>query len=188
MIGATSCASVPVPGDVRRFDPFSAFPLVAAFAGGSARLIRAGAHYVREDGTVDLEASYIPEGEHGAYYSLVRPVSANGPIGAAAHFQGVAVWVRRPGFRTERSGGPFQSVTWDRGMTLEGTWPADDYAKDVVPAPTCSLLNLWSMAKQHGASGGAVAVIVYDRAGYDFKIAGTSFHYVFDTECHLKNG
>jgi hypothetical protein len=67
-------------------------------------------------------------------------------------------------------------------------WRDDD--REVVrlaAPPRCAFARLWDTARTRGAPAAAVAVIVYDADGYDFRIEGTPFTLEFDHDCQLKN-
>jgi hypothetical protein len=193
LLALASCSmegTADVPGDVHRFDPIAAYPAVAASAGPRARLVKLEARYVREDGTQDLEASYVGFGDVDQY-TLLR---ANGaredpsvPVGARrqpAPFELVRVGIQKPHWVSQSINGHKPQQKKHLGMETRVAGSGD--TKDGAVDPGCSFAKLWTVAKEHGAPKGAVAAITYDKTGYDFRIDGTDVHLRFDASCQVQ--
>jgi hypothetical protein len=178
-----------VPGPVNRFDPVAAYPAVAASVGPDARLVKLVASFVREDGTQDLEASYIGYGDPDAYtfvHASGQRDDPSVPVGArrpAAPFERVDVTIHKPRWVSQSVNGGKPQSKKDLGMAQRSMGSADP--KEAVAAPGCSFAKLWAAAKQHGAPKGAVAAITYDKSGYELRIDGTSVLVHFDASCRV---
>ena len=57
---------------------------------------------------------------------------------------------------------------------------------ELMPAPTCPLHTLWSVALEKGAQKDAVAIISVRASGYNFRIDALNVSLDFDLDCHLK--
>lgn len=192
-LGLASCSlegTLDVPGELNRFDPVSSYPAVAAAAGPGAHLVKLEARFVREDGTQDLEASYIG---HSAVntYRFLRPSGKREdpsvPIGArapVAPFELVEVTIQKPHYVSQSINGQEPQKKKHRGMALGVRSSAD--SKDSIAAPGCSFTKLWAVAKQHRAPAGSVAAITYDASGYELRIDGTDVLLRFDGSCGLR--
>lgn len=188
--------TVEPPGDIRAFDPIATYAAVKAYAGEGAQLTGVSATYVRTDGTLDLMAELTPT--PFVTYEFVREIAAGPdapPVGAGGNesgtqWQTVSVRVGSPGQRSyvkKTSGASSQQYFYDnRGMKKDEGSPQGSNYKTVLPDPTCSFADLWSKAKEHGAPKEAVAVIDYDKGGYDFTIRDTEFRMEFGTDCVAK--
>lgn len=177
----------PVSGDARHFDPFKQLAAIRAKAGQGAILTEIEASFVRNDGTMDLQASYKPG--PSATYKFVVPLSEPPkdapPIGAGRGpddrwYQSVTIRCYEVGQMrhvTRISGGSRTEYNYrnegmevDRGSPQAGKIPID------LSEPKLSCQKLWEMALAKGAPKDAVAVIQYDEDGYEFDISGsTSF-------------
>jgi hypothetical protein len=189
LAGCTLEDTAKLPGDVNRFDPIAAVPAVVAFAGAGARLVSLESHFVREDGTQDLEASYIGYAQPNTY-ELVRPNSkkadSTAPVGAhprAAAYEGVDVRIMKPHWVSQSVNGRSPQEKKHQGMEIGPGGSSDP--KLAVPAPACGFAKLWAAALHHGAPKGAVAVIRYDAKGYALKIDGTAVDLHFDRACNV---
>jgi hypothetical protein len=168
-------------GDGSHFDPISTYPDIAKFAGDDLQLSSIHFYFVRSDGTLDLNAKYQP---HVYYYFFQRmdgrPADAP-PVGAGGKlnekwYQPVSVDIRarnRPGERLD----PQRSASQPTNTTQQA-----------IPAPSCSLQRLWSVALAQGAPKDAVATIDYDARGYSFRISDTSVSLTFDNQCQYLGG
>jgi hypothetical protein len=196
---AAACAACdlegtkPVPGPTTRFDPVSAAPRVAAFAGDGAALVRLEARFVREDGTQDLEADYVGHAT-AAEYVFSRLAATGGgppaPLGASparSPRDSVTVTIQRPAWvHVHRIGGGSEVEGNFKHLGMERTESGESSAADSVPLPSCSFADLWRVARRHDAPAGAVAHITYDKAGYTFTIDGTPLTIQLDMSCRLK--
>jgi hypothetical protein len=167
--------------DRRHFDPIAAYPSVAEHAGYEAKLLRMEARYVRDDGTIDVEASNINVHQAVVQYDFVRPIIPPNP---RAHFTGITESLLPPSIEWLRD--------WDGlavrpvkvgGLYLTATAAGDDAPSHAIPFPVCSFALLWSRAKERGAPPSTTATITYDAAGYDVRIDGTQLRLVFDQQC-----
>jgi len=180
---------LPSGTDLRRFDPAGAYAAALAAAGPGAVLERIEASFVREDGTQDLAAEYIPS--HLKDVTTYRFVAPSGkaakavPIGAGgggAH-EYVKVVFSEPRWITSRSG-KSTNTRKQRGMQVT-RYPTGATPEPVAP-PTCAFSRLFAIARTKGAPAGAVARIEYDRDGYRFVIEGTPVDLAFDAACAIK--
>jgi len=178
-----------VPGDVHAFDPIGSLSAVTAFAGSGAKLVRLEAKFVREDGTQDLEASYVGYVSSDTY-DFARPtgsaVDPSVPVGArptVAPFEGIAVTIQKPHWVSQSVNGQQPEQKKHKGMAV-GPGGGGSMKVPAGP-PVCSFKKLWAAARGHGAPAGAVAVITFDAKGYEFRIDGTPVHMQFDGQCAL---
>ena len=188
--------TVAPPGDPRAFDPVGQYPAIAEFAGPGNALVRMQAEQVRSDGRLDLGADYRPAPR--VNYTFVRsvPAPANAPpLGAGAPADGrwhqqVEVELSRPGTprRVHRLGGNTNITTQyvSRGMQRREQSPSGALAEASVPPPACPLQGLWQAAIARGVPANAVAIIGYDRDGYDFGVRGTRWSLRFAPDCSLQ--
>ena len=180
-----------VPGDVHRFDPVASYSAIVAAVGPSAQLVALESRFVREDGTQDLEASYVGY-TYANRYRFLRPrgqrEDPSVPVGArppAAPFEAVEVTIQKPHWVSQSINNGEPENKKHRGMQLAVQGSAN--LKDVVAAPGCSFARLWTAAKARGAPAGAVAVITYDAGGYQFRIDGTAVSVRFDASCAIQS-
>ena len=186
------------PGDASHFDPVASLGAVRAYAGTDSRLVSINARFVRADGTMDLPADYQPSPT--VEYRFLREIAAPAtalPVGAGGNADGrwhepVRVVVSRPGrFRSvRRIGGPVGGADlqyYSRGMERESDPPSGRALAADVPSPRCSFKRLWDQALANGAAASSVAVIEYDRDGYDFRIRDTRFVMTFDPDCAVRS-
>lgn len=194
-LGASSCGDSPledttaVPGDLRRFDPVGSLPDIAAYAGAGAKLVELEALFVREDGTQDLQASYVANSRVGTY-EFVRPtqdeVDTSAPVGArgeVAPYETVVVTISNPHFVSQSVNGGDAQLKKHQGMQRQRLGPATEQAG--LPAPPCTFAQLWTDAKARGAPAGAVAEIAYGPAGYEFRIREIDVDLRFNAQCEL---
>ena len=199
--------SAEVPGELTRFDSLGALPAVTTFAGPGAQLVQMRTLFVREDGTQDLEASYVSNAPV-TIYAFVRPnqqqVDSSAPVGArgsVAPFEEVEVEIARPHVVTVKSGNDAARAMQHNGMRLDSQGPTTD--NTTVAAPVCSFAQLWADAKARGAPAGAVVAITYAAVDehelddeidgspptgpfpvhYDFAIDEIQMHLRFDAAC-----
>lgn len=177
------------PEDVSSFHPVRMYPEIAKFAGQDARLIKIRARYVKADGTMDLTADY----RQGLGYEFIRPKRKESdlPIGAggAITHEEINVRISEGGFRRMRTGKGTRVVTttrYFRGMELVPGMNRD--AKDLelaAPPPVCEFKKLWDQALASGVRADAVAVIEYDRRGYEFRIDELKVRRIFGHDCKM---
>lgn len=184
---SVSASAVPdtantILGDGNHFDPIVAYPAIAKYAGSDLQLSSIHIYYVRSDGTLDLNAkSYQP---HVYYYFFERmdgrptdapPVGAGGKLNERWYLP-VDVDVTAP------------SHAGDKPELRRYEGKATNDTQQAIPAPTCSVRRLWSVALEKGAPPDAVATIDYGDNGYYFRISDTSVSLSFDFKCQLTRG
>ena len=191
VVAAAACSSDdngtrPPPGpDPTNYAAISAVADVVAFAGPGSTLESMVLSGVREDGTIDLTASYPSH----ASYTLTAPASSPTglPVGGGG-FTGpghrrVTVDVRKPDVgRLERRSDGGERVYTDRGMNKREDSP-EAGAVVARALPACTPQQLWQAARQRGAPAGAVASIAWDGAAYRFSIVGAAVTVLFDASC-----
>ena len=183
-----------VPGDAAHFDPVATFKQVADYAGdgNEVRFIDLSAHYVRSDGTLDLNASYMPTVDY-KFYRVVTPQKSDVPVGAPGYVSSdatyqkveVRIWQPNQMRNVTRDGSSYQyihlgmarDVSEDLDVSLPGT---------VVDAPACPFVDLWKQAIDKGAPDNGVAVIDYNASGYEFFVQDTNYRFEFDLKCNMK--
>lgn len=184
----------PISGDASRFDPLLSLSEARELAGDDVQVASIKAHYVRSDGTMDLNATYTPA-PYVIYKFLrevPRPENA-APIGAGGAtagpwYQPIEINAFKPGQRrrqTTTSGG--SSVTIDyvnQGMTRTVADPTSNVSDPPTSDPICKFTDLWAVALEQDAPTDAVAVIEYNEDGYRFYISGV-ISLKFDQECQL---
>jgi hypothetical protein len=161
-----------VPGDPSHFDPIAAYDTVHKFAGADRALASIVIRYVRADGTLDLKAGYDPNVQYKFFTELATPPPNAPPLGSRG------VTDQKWDDQVEVLIQPTRMIS-DEG-DVQGLKP--------IAAPTCSLRTLWSAAIEKGAPKDAVAIVVVDSSGYDFRIDHTKINLSFDTDCTLKRG
>ena len=175
----------PIPGDASKFDAFASLPQIEQFAGANEQLLRIDMEYVKADGTLDLTANY---GEQVIYQfahvldatpSNAAPLGAGGSSPSGTYAEQVTVTLSQP-----RAAGTTHDQYYNFGMVRSNS-PAEALTQTIIPAPTCSLKQLWDTAIKRDAPANAVAVIDYDSSGYDFNIDAANIHLTFDTTCQL---
>ncbi|MBT3223456.1 MAG: hypothetical protein HN348_30665 [Proteobacteria bacterium] len=183
---AVGVHEAPAPGDLANFAPYEVLPEVAAFACADAELTEIMVRFVRSDGTMDLDAKYVPY----ATYSFLCPTVADPdlPVGAGGGgtLRTSIIRVGAPGYihqTSTGSSGPNTKIrVKHRGMIEMSTDLADEEDReDVVPPPTCSPTQLWEQVE--GLPSNAVAVISYDDHGYNFSVEDTEIRQAFDFSC-----
>ena len=185
--------SVPVPGNLRAFDPISSFGEVQKFAGEGLRFKSLEADYVSSNGTLDFGVDYSPA-PHVTYTFLQSTdVKHAAPVGAGGSRTGK--WMReieinlgKKGRYSEVSSAADKGIDGDfrsRGMDKDEGYPQADEGEPSVPPPTCSFADLWKVAIQKGAPKDAVAEIYYDVNGYEFSISTADVDLRFNSKCQL---
>lgn len=186
-----------VPGSESAFDPIAVFGEIEAYASGEnaeALLVSLEARYVRSDGTLDLNASYKPRVTWKFILPVPPPADAP-PIGAggavdARYFQNITVEAYTPGQMRHVetiSGGVSTSYTY-RHLGLERVEGSVTSRREQTnPAPQCHFSELWEYALTQEVPADAVAIITYDRNGYEFRIGDIGVRILFDMDCKPKN-
>lgn len=176
-----------VSGDPASFDPLDAYSEVLAFAAGDAdiealRLVEIEAAFVRNDGTMDLTATYVPAPRTTYTFALEVPRPADAPPagvpGSTSNedwYQEITVEAFEPGQRrrVSRLGGNVNTTFYyvNQGMTRFAGEITNDYEPEIfISVPECSFVDLWEVAIEQGAPSDAVAQISYDEDGYMFNI------------------
>ncbi len=187
-LGCTYQESVEPPEDITAFNFTRALPKVEAYAGQDASLVKIEAYYVRSDGTMDLTADYRPR----LNYTFVRKRaegSEDGPIGTGQRqraYEVIEVEVREPGWLNINSGGRSNSTERHKGMNRRISESGEDVWKARTPPPKCDVKEVWAKAiKKVKAPKNAVAIITYERGGYQFSIHDVDINVVFDKKCKL---
>lgn len=181
-----NCSTRPVPGPIRAFDPVGQLERVTAFAGKEAKLVSIKAVYVKSDGTLDLKAKYKPSVLYQFYRPIYEVREGNDlPLGAGGRkgdsllsCEIVSVTVRKGYVYTTTVNGD-SSTHRDPGMSrVSQKFDDNRFATEIVPPPG-HFSEIWKMAMAKDAPRDAVAVITYDKDGYDFMIQGTVYHFKF---------
>lgn len=184
--------SIAVAGDVSKFDPIVGLDQAADYAGEGAKLTSFEARYVKPDGTMDLTASYHARTEYKFVRELSEPPQDAPPVGAGGSltdkwYEPVTVIVHDPGqvSHVTSIGGNFSySGTYvNKGMEKNVSKPVSRLYDPILPSPSCSFVDLWSVAIAKGAPEKAVATIGYDANGYEFDIRDASIDLMFDKDC-----
>jgi len=182
------------PGDPARFDPVAGLGTIQSYAGAGVRLLGFEARFVRDDGTLDLTATYRPGPtvEYRFARSLPGPPNDPPPLGTGRRaddqwYEPITVKVSKPWeFRSvSRSSGGTRSryQYFNLGMTRAAGRPQAGPQLAFAAAPSCALRDFWKAAADRGAPLGAVAVIRYDPTGYIFQIQGTKVLLAFGADC-----
>jgi hypothetical protein len=175
--------------DPTRYEPFANYERVRQFAGEGAELVEIRLFGARNDGTLDLKATYspAPNAEYKFVRRLAQPPPNAPPVGAGgavtgAWWEPVSVRVYEPGQRRRITSGNSRIDYVNRGMERRPE-QATSTAPTTLPAPTCSLLALWQQATIRGAPPDAVARIDYTKDGYSFAIQGTPVNFRLGPDC-----
>ena len=165
VLGVASCRgsddTTEAPGDLRAFNPITAYPAVWQYAGFGAALLEIDARYVRSDGTINAYAEYQPQ----VSYAFLRPAAdarEDLPIGARPpSWQRVEVLIAKPRTRRVQEG----NSTYNYRMKgMERSFLASsDRRGDVVPPPQCGFAAVWRVAVERGFPSDGVARIRYTR-------------------------
>lgn len=180
-------------GDPSRYDPFANLDELRAIAGPDARLVSINAFQVRSDGTMNLNADYVPRPT--VTYRFVLPLAkppenappsgVTGPAGAP-WMQFVTLVASRPGgFRRviERRGISRNEYMYrHRGLDKDVSTPVQGQIPENLPDPKISTAELWRMGREKGAPDDAVANIDYDQAGYRWSVVGFSEPVMLDLD------
>jgi len=183
-----------LPGDAAHFDPVATFATIQSHAGSGARLLRFEARFVRNDGTLDLTATYSPPPtvEYRFARSLPGAPKDAPPLGTGRRaddqwYEPITVKVSRPWeFRSvSRSSGGIRTryQYFNLGMARDTSRPQAGPPLSFAAAPSCPLRDFWKAAAARGAPEGAVAVVRYDATGYVFQIQGTPIRLAFGPSC-----
>lgn len=185
----TACAlegTADPPMDVQRFDPSHVLEAVRRYAGPSAELIGFEARFVRSDGTMDLTAAYHPTLE----YDFVRPNTSqeDAPIGTGKSdraFELIEIDVHEPHWvHVKRFGGGCSGTFHDLGMERDVSFGGRSYFDRRTSPPSCSLAAVWKLARDKAEiPDGAVAVIEFSGAGFEFEIHDLDVELWFSPAC-----
>lgn len=188
--------SRPIPPETTAaaFDPVIVLAGLRSWAGDNALLGEIFASQVRQDGTLDLTATYTPAPyvEYTFYRQVERPADAP-PVGAGGSntgpwYEPIEIRAYRPGQTstiTSTGGGvSVRAQFMNQGFALERDDPeANAFNSDEsLLDPRCPFSDLWAQAIARGAPADAVASIRYTADGYEFNITGV-FNLDFDREC-----
>lgn len=172
--------------DPERFDPSQALEAARAFAGPSSELLEFEARFVRSDGTMDLTAAYHPSLE----YEFVRPNTNpdEAPVGTGKGdraFERIDIDVHEPRWvHVQRFGGGCSGTFKDLGMRRDSSFGGREAYDRRAPVPGCSLAAVWKLAREaKQIPEGAVAVITYSGAGFEFEISDLDVELWFSPEC-----
>ncbi|GAB5493531.1 MAG: hypothetical protein Phog2KO_37460 [Phototrophicaceae bacterium] len=185
-----------VPGNPDNFDPIAEYVSVLDYAGDDAQFVGMEAYFVGREGTLDLNASYVPA--PNVVYSFYRSTRENTEAPAGVATSDNAIWHRRVRVTISQ---PFKWVFATQGVAGEGVGFDVNLGMDrdrsveifeaplpTIDAPSCSFRDFWTIAIEgYNADTEAVATIIYDSAGYRFLIQGTSINLLFDSNCELVN-
>lgn len=186
-----------ITGDNRKFDPFAKLGEVRSHLPKNARLIKIEATFVRSDGTMDLEAKYVPfpRATYTFQVPLDGPPENAPPIGAGRSpddvwFREVEVECYQPGQRrmVSRTGGGVNTKYQytHLGMEVDEKSPESGKLDEEIGDPKCSTQRLWKLGLEKGARADAVARIEYDKQGYEFTILDLDVRFRCDADCGLK--
>lgn len=198
---ALGLSTTPISGDASAFDPFAALPEVTAFAGEGVLLAEIEAVQVRSDGTQNLNATYAPPRPRTTYTffrEVARPENAPpvgaGGAGGSQWYEPITVEAYQPGATSHitQTGGGMNIETnfTNQGLKREIDDPTNNLAfhdSGFADAPKCTTRQLWSVALERGAQADAVASIIYNVDGYEFRISGTGFSLSFDADCRAQS-
>lgn len=181
-----------LPGDARAFDPFAAVPAVAAYAGDGSEIVKIDVRLVRADGTMDLKASYSPKPDVTYRFAreVERPSNAPPPGAGGANtgpwYETIDVRAYEPGQRRRRTtigGNTNSTVTYtNKGLERDTQAPRSGVI-ETLPAPRCSIQDMFADAIAEGAPADAVANVTYDADGYEFTISGLGIDIEYDHDC-----
>lgn len=182
-----------VPGNASSFDPVASYEAVHNHAGSDTQLVSIEAYYVKADGTVDLYASYRPRVNYEFVREMANPPADAPPVGAGGRVNGkwyepIEVQLYEPFSGWTVKSGNNSYTYMNLGMDREAdNSPIMRDGEFTTLAPACSFKQLWSTALERGADQNAVAIINYDREGYDFSISDLRVYLEFDLNCRLKS-
>lgn len=184
-------------GDTRRFDPFAKLAEIRSHIPAEARLVSISATFVRSDGTMDLQADYVPfpQTEYVFHLPLAKAPDNAPPVGAGrgpddTWYQEIQVKCWKPGQmrRVSKTSGSTRTTYSYRhlGIEVDRRDPQSGKPTEGIPAPKCSTQKLWEIAISKGADRNAVARIEYGAEGYDFRIDRTDVRFECDADCRVK--
>ncbi len=192
---ASACTTKYPEDHLETFRPVAEYARVQRIAGPGAELHGLTATKVKSDGVMNLLATYAPEVTYRfvqADVPLVAPeappVTEAAPIGsgivaptvepARVRFNMIDVLIKKP-FRVSR-----QAETKALHRSYASVPISADILPTLLPAPTCTLDQLWATAKKHGVPDNAVADITYG-SEYRFTIDELEIDLRFDHQCQL---
>ena len=185
-----------VPGDPDNFDPIAEYSSVLNYAGEDAQFVGLEAYFVQRDGTLDLNASYEPAPNVVYHFYRRTRETDDAPTGVSAssdsiwHRQ-VHITISQPFqwvFATQGAAGDGVGFDVNLGMDRDRTIEIFEVPQSVIPAPSCSFRDFWTLAiESANADSESVATIIYDASGYHFIIQGTAINLLFNTDCELVN-
>lgn len=183
-----------IDGDTHNFNPTEQLEQVQELAGTGAFLVNIEAQYVRADGTMDLHAEYDPQTTYEFYLPLAetpedKKLVGTTPLANGRWYTKVEVEVSEPwkNFNVTgiSNGVGYEYNYFNLGMNREDYGPVQASPDNIVPAPSCSFEKIWQTAIAQGAPEDAVAMITYDKNGYEFEIRGTSISFEFNQNCEI---
>ena len=127
---------------------------------------------------MDLNAGTMPS--PAAIYSFVRPAPKK--VGG---LQTVTVMVAEPWRNVTQGQGDDASSYLCRGMDRTVT-QAIGAPSGELPAPSCSLAELWKLAIERGANKASLANVLYGPAGYAFMVPSARLAIQFGADCQPK--
>lgn len=185
-----------VPGDPDNFDPIAEYTSVLNYAGENVQFVGLEAYFVKRDGTLDLNASYEPAPNVTYHFYQRTRETDDAPAGVSTssdsiwHRQ-VHIMISQPFqwvFATQGAAGDGVGFDVNLGMDRDRTIEIFDVPQSVIPAPSCSFRDFWTLAiESANADNEAVATIIYDASGYHFIIQGTDINLLFNSDCELVN-
>ena len=169
-------------GDTTRFFPVDSLGAIRAHAGGQAKLCSIKAKWVRSDGSMDLSMEFdSPMNRNYVKYEFLSDsattLDPNRPIGSGRKqttHDKTTIKVEHPRwvFGQKRSrGSSYEGPAKQEGVTISRFAATDNDASNVIDDPTCNFAELWKQAIAAGAPSDALAMILYDKEGYLFRIA-----------------
>ena len=170
-------------GDVTHFDPINGVAEVQEKVGPNATLVELRIMGARADGTLDLNATYVPGPRVDYQFERKLDKAPQGktdpPIGAgrtpsSVWVEQVRVSVSRPGQQrhvSRRSGNSSSSYNYTmEGMDIDRDSRLADPSVALTLKPTVK--EMWAIAQKAGAPSNAVAQITYRGSDADFNIPG----------------
>lgn len=184
----TACAlegTTDLPMDPTSFDPVGGIEAARHHAGPEAELLGFEARFVRSDGTMDLSATYHPT----LSYEFVHPNRSHeeAPIGTGKNdraFEVVEIEAKAPHWVHRKSTGGCSGTFHHEGLRRSVTYGGREKFDRRTPPPGCDLKTLWRVAREKNSiPEGAVAVIEFSGAGYEFELRDLDIHLWFTPSC-----